>query len=352
MKTAKSVRKYIFAIIISVLFFSFQVYLGLFIAKDHLEEFNLNRISDSLETLAGNVEPVSLVDLEKPIIYLKEDEFETVQNGLWVNVTSSEKLNEESLDLNLHSTDNNIYKYTFYIEGFEVGENEFEIEFTSLSASKSTEDLNVYRKKLNSIGLWDIEQEVVLQDATDLLARVDKTYCVSYNFEPSDLVKIDKENIPTLNNHIMLRKNVSKNLKQMIENMKKQDLFVKVVSGYRSFNHQLALYQSRVKRDGSKYADRQVARPGHSEHQLGTAVDLTSASVLNGTYSSFEYTPSAKWLEENSYKYGFVLSYPKDSEEVTGYNYEAWHFRYVGKEAASDIRQSEMVPIEYIKALN
>ena len=99
---------------------------------------------------------------------------------------------------------------------------------------------------------------------------------------------------------------------------------LKVVSGFRSYDIQNGLYNRYVARDGKAAADTYSARPGHSEHQTGLAADLNSVD------NNFGDTKEGKWLNDNCYKYGFILRYPKGKEEYTGYMYESWHFRYVG----------------------
>lgn len=101
-----------------------------------------------------------------------------------------------------------------------------------------------------------------------------------------------------------------------------------VRSGFRSYIDQRIIYNDYVARDGKDAADRYSARPGHSEHQSGLAVDLNSIDT------DFAATPEGKWLHENAYKYGFILRYTKDGEDETGYMYEPWHYRYVGVELA------------------
>lgn len=102
-----------------------------------------------------------------------------------------------------------------------------------------------------------------------------------------------------------------------------------ISSGYRSYQVQVELYNNYVSRDGIEAADTYSARAGYSEHQSGLCFDL------NGTNSNFLETATGKWVNENAYKYGFILRFPKDKESYTGYNYEAWHFRYVGVELAT-----------------
>lgn len=108
-------------------------------------------------------------------------------------------------------------------------------------------------------------------------------------------------------------------------------LNIYVVSGFRSYNTQNNLYNNYVNRDGRDAADTYSARPGHSEHQTGLAADI------NMVDDEFEYTPEGKWLNDNAYKYGFILRYPKGKTNETGYIYESWHFRYVGVPLATKL---------------
>ena len=107
-------------------------------------------------------------------------------------------------------------------------------------------------------------------------------------------------------------------------------------SGFRSYATQKSIYNRYVNNDGKANADRYSARPGYSEHQTGLAFDVCATNkpcITNG----FDNTEEAKWLSENAYKYGFILRYVKGKEDETGYMYESWHFRYVGKELAEKL---------------
>ncbi len=118
---------------------------------------------------------------------------------------------------------------------------------------------------------------------------------------------------------------------KMREAAKKEGLNIYVSSGFRSYQRQNTIYNNYVARDGKTKADRYSARAGHSEHQTGLAFDVNTIS------SAFDDTKEAKWLSANCYKYGFILRYPKDKENETGYMYESWHFRYVGEELATKL---------------
>ena len=115
----------------------------------------------------------------------------------------------------------------------------------------------------------------------------------------------------------------------------------KIVSGFRSYEEQDTLYHNYVNRDGKAEADTYSARPGHSEHQTGLAMDLNCAG------KAFHDTPEAKWLAENCWKYGFIIRFPKGKEDKTGYMYESWHIRYVGKDWAKKIYDSGLCLEEY-----
>jgi zinc D-Ala-D-Ala carboxypeptidase len=114
-----------------------------------------------------------------------------------------------------------------------------------------------------------------------------------------------------------------------------------VVSAYRSYNTQVATYNGWVSRLGKAQADRQSARAGYSEHQTGLAVDIDTAIS-----QSFGSTPAGQWLAANSYKYGFILRYPDGLESVTGYEYEPWHFRYVGVALATQMHDTGVQTLE------
>lgn len=118
------------------------------------------------------------------------------------------------------------------------------------------------------------------------------------------------------------------------------DLYI--ASGFRSYDLQASLYQRYCNEDGQAAADTYSARPGHSEHQSGLAIDLNSIS------SDFAYTAEGEWVAEHCWEYGFILRYPADKVSVTGYMYEPWHIRYVGKDNARAIYNSGLCLEEYL----
>lgn len=125
----------------------------------------------------------------------------------------------------------------------------------------------------------------------------------------------------------------------------KENYKVIAMSTYRSYEYQVDLYNKYVKSDGKEAADTYSGRPGNSEHQTGLAVDVYNQTE---TYTNFEKTKEYNWMQENAYKYGFILRFPKDKENETGYEFESWHYRYVGKEIAKYIHKHNITLEEYI----
>lgn len=146
-------------------------------------------------------------------------------------------------------------------------------------------------------------------------------------------------------------------LKQMFEDAASEDIILEVCSPYRNENRQKYLFSRKVKGyvaagssylDAFKIASTEVTIPGTSEHEIGLALD-----IVGKTYSSldagFAKTPEGMWLSENSYKYGFILRYPKNKENITGISFEPWHYRYVGVEAAKEITEKNITLEEYVE---
>ena len=128
---------------------------------------------------------------------------------------------------------------------------------------------------------------------------------------------------------------------KMADAARNEGLNLRIVSAYRTEAYQRSLYNSRVRTTGKINADNYSARPGHSEHQTGLAVDI------NSTKGVFEYSNEFKWLQKHAHEYGFIMRYPKDKEWITGYKYEPWHYRYVGVDAAALIHNEGITYEEY-----
>ena len=142
----------------------------------------------------------------------------------------------------------------------------------------------------------------------------------------------------------MLRQDIKKYIDKLLRDAHSLGLPLIVDSGYRSYNYQQVVLNALIKEKGDE-AYKLVALPGTSEHQTGLSLDIFSK--LNNNKLTFKDTETAKWLENNAYRFGFILRYPKDKVKVTGYSYEAWHFRYVGKEIAKYVYENNITFEEY-----
>lgn len=127
---------------------------------------------------------------------------------------------------------------------------------------------------------------------------------------------------------------------------KTDGLDLMLASGYRSYQQQVIVYNAEVKQNGQAAADRESARPGHSEHQTGLAIDVEPASRQCEVQVCFGELPEGKWVAAHAHEHGFIIRYANGSEPVTGYSYEPWHLRYVGKELATEVHRQGNPPLE------
>jgi D-alanyl-D-alanine carboxypeptidase len=127
----------------------------------------------------------------------------------------------------------------------------------------------------------------------------------------------------------------------------REGVILYAVSGYRSYQRQADIFARNSAQNPE--ANRFSAKPGQSEHQTGLAMDLTNSAGVNKQLSQdFGETKEGKWLKEKAWQYGFIIRYPSGKEDLTGYSYEPWHVRYVGKEAAQIIKDKGLVLEEYV----
>lgn len=170
---------------------------------------------------------------------------------------------------------------------------------------------------------------------------VNKYYYLEEDYVPKNLETISS--MYALNG-MQLVKEAKIAFESLSKAASKEDLRIIAMSSYRSYEYQVDLYNRYVKQDGKEKADTYSGRPGHSEHQTGLAVD-----VYNGKtdYTNFEKTKEFKWMNSHAHEYGFILRFPKDKEHETGYEYESWHYRYVGEEIATYIKENNISFEEY-----
>ena len=168
-----------------------------------------------------------------------------------------------------------------------------------------------------------------LREPPDLLRLVDKNNPLPADYIPDDLVELNRyEDRLTLNREdLSLRLVAMPDLLAMVEAARQDGIVLDLSSTYRSYRYQEWLFQYWVDEIGLERAERSSARPGTSQHQLGTAIDFGS---ITGPFAEH---PAGRWLAGNAWKFGFSLSYPRGFEEITGYIFEPWHFRYISRAA-------------------
>lgn len=176
----------------------------------------------------------------------------------------------------------------------------------------------------------------------DILVLCNKYNALPEDYVPSDLVSITASN--TAASGLKLRKEAAEAFDRLCAAAKTEGYSIYAASAYRSYSYQNSLYNNYVLSDGVEKADTYSARPGHSEHQTGLAVDVKNATTV---YDSFGTTKEYLWAKDNIYKYGFIIRYLPSTIDITGYKSEEWHFRYVGVETATQVYRSGLTYDEY-----
>jgi D-alanyl-D-alanine carboxypeptidase len=168
----------------------------------------------------------------------------------------------------------------------------------------------------------------VLDGPQDLLTLVDKAHGLSRTWAPADLAPLSRYPLTTSKPDLRLRAALIPDLIAMSEAAAAAGAPLVISSAWRSYEYQEKLYQAGLRTQTRDEVEKTLAPPGRSQHQLGTAIDFGSIDV------SFARTAAGRWLVGNAWAYGFSLSYPEDQESLTGYSWEPWHYRYVGRNAA------------------
>ncbi len=175
---------------------------------------------------------------------------------------------------------------------------------------------------------------------------LDTIFKLAPSYEPSDLVFVSEAGFA---GDRLVRAIMIEDLTALRQNALEQGINLAIQSAHRTYNYQEQTFQYWVSLQGYDAALLTSARPGHSEHQLGTAIDFRSANgPAAWDLEDWALTPEGGWLAENAWRYGFIMSYPKGKEAITCYSYEPWHYRYVGKETAEQIKQSGLTLREWL----
>jgi hypothetical protein len=190
----------------------------------------------------------------------------------------------------------------------------------------------------------------------DVTVLVNKEHILDKDYVPLEMYVVDENEgnfhqFKDASLKPMLRSDIKEYVDKLINDAQGLGLPIIVDSGYRSYNYQQVVLDALIKEKGNE-AFKLVALPGASEHQTGLAIDF--AYYENGIYNDDvkENDKEAIWLKNNAWKYGFILRYPKGKENVTGYNFEPWHFRFVGLKLAKYLFKNDLTLEEYYKNSN
>ena len=222
-------------------------------------------------------------------------------------------------------------------------------------AKTSTAKKTKKKKKYNEAAPWESFDMYGLPDKLDLLKKdngnvlvlVNKLHAVSKNYKPTDMVAI--KGSYTTNQGLEMKADAYKAFKKMRKAAKADGIRFKICSAYRTYSTQKWLYNNYLNTMGKKLRDIRSAYPGRSEHHTGYAIDLVTKSTGWTLTQDFAKTSEGKWVNKHCAEYGFIIRYPKGKTDITGYDYEPWHLRYVGVDAAKEITKQGITLEEYLK---
>ena len=204
--------------------------------------------------------------------------------------------------------------------------------------------LNIERARAAQVHFLPAPEE----SCDDLRVLVDRSHPLPPDYAPDDLLPLWAYGVPTLGGgEMLLRREAVERLSSLVSDAAADGEELVVASAYRSYADQQVSYARLTSIYGTE-ADEMSAYPGHSQHQLGTAVDFTNAAAGYEIWQHFGNTSASWWLREHAPEYGFVLAYPPGKETETGYWWEPWHYRYVGKKNAKRLEESGMSLQEFL----
>jgi len=221
--------------------------------------------------------------------------------------------------------------------------------FDKVVAGEMTEEVDdiIDENELDKTNSQSSSKQLI-DNTDDILVVVNKKRYLHSEYKPSDLVvpnvafsfegKHDKKH---------MKQEAANALEELFDQANEEGVFLFAVSGYRSYSTQERLFNIRANRVGEEEANKLSARPGESEHQTGLAMDVSSQSVGFDLTEEFGSTTEGKWVRDNAHKFGFIIRYLKGKSDITGYNYEPWHIRYVGKDVAEKIYNEGITLEEY-----
>ena len=227
----------------------------------------------------------------------------------------------------LMSTPLSVESFTEAIPDYQLKPGKIHADVNSKVINVSTQSANIRIEESVLGSKAPLSKTIVTDKGDDLLVLVNKKIQLPATYVPSDLVSL-VGSVSAVSG-ASLRKEAALALIDLINSAKASGMNLTIVSAYRSYAQQVAVFNGWASSAGLKSAESFSAKPGHSQHQLGTTVDfgVEGKSYFN---DSFGQTAEGLWLFQNAATFGYVLSYPKGKESVTGYSYEPWHYRYIG----------------------
>ncbi len=197
-----------------------------------------------------------------------------------------------------------------------------------------------------------IERDGQANLALDTLVLVNKQIALPSGYKPEDLVTPNIDFVDSATGERrMLRQEAASAVETLMKDAKAAGIDLRGTSAFRSYDYQVQLFNAYVARDGKEQALKYSAPPGHSEHQTGLAIDISSASVGYQLTQGLEQTKEGKWLADNAHTYGFIVRYQRAYEAETGYMYEPWHLRYIGVEHATNVHEMNVPFEQYLEQL-
>ena len=305
LKLKKEVKVFLIGLLIGIFVLSYGI--------NKYKEYKYHQTNEYKLTLSG----YTVKEAQKLEKNLNEDNIKFFIN---------KKKNEYILSLidEKYFMEKNLNRYLVYCE---------ENDETSISDVVAIVNVGADKEWYDEISDTDMSKDTAI--------LVNKFHTIN-NYSPDDIESISLQYAYSGQS---VRKEVNEAYIDMASQASEEGIKLIVSSSFRSYEDQEATYKDFYYSRGETYADSYAARAGHSEHQTGLALDIFSPDGT--TTSTFENTDAYKWLVSNAHKYGFILRYPKDKTYLTGYEYESWHFRYLGKELATKVYNEGITYDEY-----
>ncbi len=352
--------------LISIIFFILIIF-SYFIISNNISNNNLYYSKYTINKLKENniLDEVLEYDYSKTLeVALKSNEFDI--NNLEGYLTI--KYNN---DKNIISKINMLYKIGYDIETIKIifkklssEEIDYLTNYTYIDNLDSYIDYKIFKvenldryinyRNINNLSFKDIIIRVnldldkdfynnpnIIKNPDDLLVLVNKHNKLPDDFIVKNIKQIDSKYTVS---DLFLRKDAKESFEEMCSDAKSIGLFIKAVSAYRNNEYQEKLYNDYVLKNGINNADTFSARAGYSEHETGLSVDVQGGKL---GYNMFHETEEYKWIKENAHRYGFIIRYEKEKEDITGYKYESWHLRYVGNSVAEYLYKNKLSLDEY-----